>query len=370
MGGAHPSMVGTDLLNYPEVDIGVIGEGEITIVELLNAIEAQGELDDIQGIVYRRHGQVIRNPQRELIANLDSLCFPHEYAPEILKDYNKYPKMAFKNIFAIRGCPYNCSFCSNKIMHRCKLRLHSAERVVEEMAVLVKDYKAREIHFWDDCFVSDEKRVYDICSLLGKNKLKIPWDCEATVNRVNLKLLKEMRRAGCFGISYGIESGSNERLKKINKGWSDKDKIRQAVDLTKKAGLRARAYFMFGFVGETAEEMEQTIQFSKELNLDFATFSLLVPLPGSEDYERAKNEGQFDAYYWKNKLLSEISFPLDPVYVPAGLTKETLLHIHRRACNEFYFRPRIMLRRLADIRSVSNLWGSLKGAFSLLQKKS
>ena len=237
------------------------------------------------------------------------------------------------------------------------------------MSILINDFKAKEIHFWDDCFVSNEQRVYEICDLLHKKKINIPWDCEGTVNRINPKLLKEMKRAGCFGISYGVESGNEERLKKINKGWLNKNSIKQAVKWTKKAGLRTRAYFMFGFTGETLQEMEDTINFSKELDLDFATFSLLVPLPGTLDYERAKKEGEFDPFYWRHSILSEISFPLDPAYVPSGITKKQLLDIHRRASREFYFRPRIILKRLSDLRSFSNLWGSIKGALRLLKKK-
>jgi anaerobic magnesium-protoporphyrin IX monomethyl ester cyclase len=266
-----------------------------------------------------------------------------------------------------RGCPYNCSFCCNKSIHRCQLRMHSPARVVEEMRVLVKDFGAKEIHFWDDCFVYDEKRVYGICEQIRKAGLKIPWDCEATVDRVNPGLLKAMRAAGCFGILYGIETGNDERFKKLNKGWLNKDKVRQAVTWAKKAGLRTRGYFMFGFVGETLQEMEETIKFSKELDLDYATFSILAPLPGTDDYRRAQQSGSFDAYYWRHKLLTEISFPLDPVYAPDGVTKEQLLQMHRKACRSFYFRPRIIAGHLFNLRSIENLLGSLKAAYAIMR---
>lgn len=372
MGGPHASVATEEVLRDENIDYVVVGEGENPFLELVEALEAKRCTESIKGIAYRKDSKVILTAPGSVMSDLDDIPLParhllpmHLYRSSEVRA-RRHPAL---HMMSTRGCPYNCTFCSNRVMHRCKLRLHSAERVVEEMSILVKDFGAREIHFWDDCFVFNEERVHRICSLLRKEKLNIPWDCEATVGRVNPDLLKAMRSAGCFGVSYGIETGSDDRLKELNKGWLTRDGIRQAVAWTRKAGLRTRGYFMFGFVGETLEEMEETIRFAKELDLDFATFSLLVPLPGTEDYERARKEGEFDPYYWRHRLQSEISFPLDPVYVPVGITKEQLLDIHRRACREFYFRPKILLRRLSDLKSFDNLLGSLKGALSIIRRR-
>ena len=372
MGGPHASIVPQDVLEDQNVDYVAIGEGEYTFLELTEALGAGEDIGNVRGIAYKRGGELICNEQRPIEEDLDKIPMParhllpmHLYRSSEVRS-RRHPAL---HAMSSRGCPYNCSFCGNKILHRCKLRMHSAERVVEEMGVLVKDYNAKEIHFWDDCFVSDEKRVYEICSLLHKNKLNIAWDCEATITKVNLNLLKEIKRAGCIGVNYGIETGNDERMKKINKGWLNRDKIRQALKWTRQSGLRSRGYFIMGFVGETLSEMEDTIKFSKEIDLDFANFSLLVPLPGTLDYERAKKEGSFDPCYWKHKLVSEMGFPMEDSYLPPGITKDELLSIQRRACREFYFRPKIILRRLIDLRSAENLLGSLKFAFSLLRKR-
>ncbi len=372
MGGPHASVVPEDVLSSGNVDYVVIGEGENTFLQLVEALEAKNSVSSIRGIVYREDSKIIITPPSPIEDELDTIPLParhllpmHLYRSSEVRA-RRHPAL---HMMSSRGCPYNCSFCGNKIMHRCRLRMHSAERVVEEMSILVKDFGAKEIHFWDDCFVYDEDRVYKICDLLRKNRLNVPWDCEATIEKVNFELLKAMRAAGCFSVSYGIEVGNDDFFKKINKGWLSKEKIRQKIKETKRAGLRTRGYFMSGFVGETLKEMEETIKFAKELDLDFATFSLLVPLPGTQDYSRAKEEGEFDPYYWKHKISSEISFPLDPVYVPKGVTKKELLDLHRKACREFYFRPKIILRRLADLRSLSNLLNSLKGAFRLIRRK-
>jgi radical SAM superfamily enzyme YgiQ (UPF0313 family) len=371
MGGPHASVVPDEVLRDKNIDYVVIGEAEYSFLELVESLASGSGIDGVKGIAYRKEDKVISTGERAFIENLDDIPIParhllpmHLYRSSEVRS-RRNPAL---HMLSSRGCFYNCSFCGNKSIHRCRLRMHSPERVVEEMSVLINDFGAKEIHFWDDCFVYDEKRVREICELIQAHKLNIPWDCEATVDRVNPTLLKAMRQAGCFSLSYGIETGNDERFKKINKGWLNKEKIRQAVAWTKKEGLRARGYFMLGFIGETLEEMEQTIRFSQELNLDYATFSLLVPLPGTDDYKRAQEEGDFDAYYWRHRLLSEISFPLDPVYVPRGITKTQLLMMHRKACRSFYFRPMIMIRHIMGLRSFDNLLGSVKAAYTIMQQ--
>jgi radical SAM superfamily enzyme YgiQ (UPF0313 family) len=125
---------------------------------------------------------------------------------------------------------------------------------------------------------------------------------------------------------------------------------------------------MFGFIGENLQEMEQTIQFAKELDLDYATFSLLIPLPGTDDYEKAKEEGNFDAYYWRSKILSDMGFPSDVVYTPKGVSKEQLLMMHRKACRVFYFQPKIILRHIRRLKAMDNLLPSLKTIYNIIKQ--
>jgi len=371
MGGPHATVLPQEVLQDKNVDFVVMGEGEYSFLELVEALSSGAAADNVLGIAYRKADGTVSMKERDCCDDIDAIPIParqlmpmHLYRSSEVRS-RRNPAL---HMLSSRGCLYNCSFCCSKTIHRCRLRMHSPARVVEEMHTLVKDFGAKEIHFWDDCFVYDEKRVYDICDLIHRTGLDIPWDCEATVDRVNPTLLKTMRAAGCFGLSYGIETGNDERFKKLNKGWLNLEKVRQAVAWTKQAGLRTRGYFMFGFIGETLQEMEETIKFSKELDLDYATFSLLAPLPGTDDYKRAQASAGFDAHYWRHRLLAEISFPLDPVYSPDGVTKERLLRMHRKACHSFYFRPRIIIRHLLSLRSLENLFGSLKAAYTIMMK--
>jgi anaerobic magnesium-protoporphyrin IX monomethyl ester cyclase len=295
MGGPHPSMIGMELLNYPEIDIGVIGEGEITIVELLNAIDAQKKLDDIQGIIFRRNGQVIKNPHREFITNLDSLCFPHEYASEILKDYNKYPPKAFGNIFAIRGCPYNCFFCGSRNIWSRKVRFRSPGNVAEEIKRLQK-IGLKSIHFDDDTFGVNAKYIKDLCNALMQQCPGIKWSCEIPVQLVNEQNISLMKDAGCFSIQIGIESGSNEILSIIRKNITIEEAL-VACDVINKHGIALHVFFIVGFLQDTEDTLRDTITAMKKVKCDVISYSIFTPYPGTEAFELCKEKGMIGDNY-------------------------------------------------------------------------
>jgi len=295
MGGPHPSTVGASLLNYPEIDIGVIGEGEITITELLNAIEAHKKLDDIQGIVYRRNGQVFRNPPREFITNLDSLCFPHTYAGEILKDYNKYPLTAFTNIFATRGCPNNCFFCGSRNVWSRKVRFRSPENVVEEIKSLQK-IGAKIVHFDDDSFGVTKKYINDLCNALMQNCPGLKWSCEMPVQLVNEENISLMKSAGCFSIQIGIESGNNKILSAVRKNITIENAL-DACELIKKHGIELTTFFMVGHLQDTEDTLRDTVNAIKEVKSDLIGYSIFTPYPGTEAFEQCKENGLISGDY-------------------------------------------------------------------------
>ncbi|MGZ7068491.1 MAG: B12-binding domain-containing radical SAM protein [Methanobacterium sp.] len=289
MGGPHPSMVGADLLSYPEIDISVIGEGEITITELLHAIEAQKKLDDIQGIIYREDGEVIKNPPRKFITNLDSLCFPHEFAPEILKDYNRYPITAFSNIFTIRGCPYNCFFCGSRNIWSRKVRFRSPENVVEEIKSLQK-IGVKHVHFDDDTFGVSKKHLNDLCNALMQHCPGLKWSCEIPVHLVNEQNISLMKSAGCSSIQIGIESGNNEILSAIRKNITIEEAL-DACELIKKHGIALGVFFIVGFPQDTEDTLRDTITAIKKVKSDRITYSIFTPYPGTEAFELCKEKG-------------------------------------------------------------------------------
>ncbi|MFH1703372.1 MAG: radical SAM protein [Nitrospirota bacterium] len=289
VGGPHPSMVGSDILNCPDIDIGVKGEGENTIVELLNAIEAGKKFDGIQGIVYRKNSHIVENIQREFIKDLDSQCFPHESAPEVLKDYNRYPLSAFKNIFATRGCPYNCFFCGSRKIWSRKVRFRSPGNVIREIKGLQR-VGLRFIHFDDDTFGINKKYINDLCNALIAHCPGLKWSCELHVKLVDEKTISLMKAAGCYQIQIGVESGNNQILKEMRKNITIEEAL-AAAEIIKKYGIELQAFFMVGFPQETEDTLNDTVSAMKKIKSDLLIYSIFTPYPGTEAFEFCKKHG-------------------------------------------------------------------------------
>jgi len=289
VGGPHPSMVGGKTLECPNIDVCVIGEGEITIIELLDAIATNAKLNTIRGISYKDNGRTIENPPREPIANLDSLCFPNQSAPEVLKDYDKYPATAFGNIFATRGCPYNCFFCGSRYIWGRKVRFRSSENVASEMSSL-RDLGLNSVSFEDDTFGVSREYIRALCSAIIKYCPGLKWDCEMHVKLVNEETVSLMKSAGCFSVQLGVESGNNEILKQMRKGITIEEAL-SACKIIKKHGLELHTFFMVGFPQETEETLNDTIKAMKEIESNTVVYSIFTPYPGTEAFEFCRRQG-------------------------------------------------------------------------------
>lgn len=289
MGGPHPSIAGPRILECPDIDICARGEGEKTIVELLDAIKEGKTLFGINGIVYREAGKARENPPRELIRDLDSLCFPNEYAQAVLKDYALYPKTAFKNIFALRGCPYNCLFCGSRQIWGRKVRFRSPENVTEEINRIMKT-GVSSVHFDDDSFGVDKKYIRELCDRLRLHCPGLRWSCELHVKIVDEDTIARMKDAGCYSISVGVESGNNEILKTIRKGITIEEALR-ACEMITKQGIRVSAFYMIGSPHETEETLRDTYLAIKKTSCTEVIFSIFTPYPHTESFELCRQLG-------------------------------------------------------------------------------
>jgi len=351
LGGAHPSVLPTETLQDNSIDIAVVGEGEHTMLELVRCIEAKGNLEKVPGVVFRKNGELIKTLPRPL-TDLDLLPLPARHLLP-MKRYRptaaNHRRLPCHTMITSRGCPFNCTYCSNAIFGR-KYRASSPQNVVKEMEHLVSEYGAKEILFWDDVFTLNQQRTGRICELIIERGLNIPWTCESRVDCVTEDLLAQMRKAGCWQIGYGVESGDQEVIDTIKKGIT-LEQVEEAFKWTKKAGIDTRAYLMIGLPGETREQVLKTIDIAKRLDADIAQFCITTPYPGTELFETAKNEGTLKTVDWLNYIL----IPDEPVYVTKLLTAEDLRYLLQKAYKEFYFRPSYIVKRMLKTRSLSDV---------------
>jgi len=347
IGGPHVSAAPLETMErFDEFDVAVVGEGEDTIIELLKACDAGAGFDTVPGIVLRRAGEVVSNGRRPFLADLDVLPYP---AWDLLEGFPwRYPPATFKvrklpaaSLVTSRGCPNRCIFCDRSVFGS-SCHAFSAEYVIGMIRHLHDQFGVREFSFEDDTFTTFKKRLITICQGIIDLKLDISWTCLGRVTSIDAANLALMKRAGCWQISFGIESGSQEILGTIHKNVT-LEQIRHGVGLCHAAGIFSKGFFIVGHPGETRQTLQQSLDFALELPLDDISVTMLTPFPGTEIYERAAEFGEFDSDWSRMNLLNT-------VFIPYGLTHEELERHQREMLKRFYLRPRIMygyLRRLA-----------------------
>ncbi len=369
LGGAHVTAIPQEAMLEEVFDVGVIGEGEITFLDLVRAIEDKGslgkvDLKEIDGLAFRRDGQVVRTTPRERVKDLDRLPHPARHLLPPLSAYRptpaSYRKLPLAVMMTSRGCPYGCTFCDRGVFGN-YVRGHSPEYVLDEVEELLDRYGAREIRFFDDTFTINPKRVVRICEMILERRLRFPWTCLTRVNTVDKDLLRLMKGAGCWQVLYGLESGDPGMLKRLNKG-SSVEQNTLAVQWALEVGLGVRGDFIIGTPGETMESLENTLAFTKRIKLDYAHFNKFVPYPGTELYERLLGEG----YQFDSRKLPPIVDHAAVLHVPDGLTREQVKEFLDRAHREFYLRPSHIIRRLLRTGSWHELVGQARGALAVL----
>lgn len=365
IGGVHLTAAPEETMsNFKQFDVGIIGEGEETVVELLQSDNKQRDLRDIRGLIIRDGESFHLTEKRPFIEDLDKLPlpvwdlltgFPKAYHPPSFR----FRRLPAASIVTSRGCPMKCIFCDRSVFGN-KCRWFSAEYIIEMIKTLNRKYGVREILVEDDTFVISKPRLIAICEKLLKEDLNLSWSCLARVDMVDSETLFLMKRAGCWQISYGIESGAQEILDFIKKRIT-LEQIETALKWTKEAGIETKGFFMLGHPTETIDTIEKTIKFAKRIDLDDFSIFKFTPLPGSEIYKVASQYGKFNDDWKKMNLL-------ETVFVPKGLTKNELEKYSRLALRRFYLRPKIILvylkRIIVNPRNLSKIF---KGFIAFLQ---
>jgi len=359
IGGCHPSALPDDCLKEKVIDYVCRGEGEETLLELIEGME----LSTIENLSYKEDGKIINNKRRMRFIRLDDLPMPAYH----LIDFKKYklPVGSYKRLpgatmFAGRGCTGQCKFCSSKLIFPyCRFR--SARNIADEIRVL-KGFGMKEIHFYDDAFTTWKDLVMELCQILINENFDITWSCFARADAVDEEMLREMKSAGCHLILFGVESADPQILKNINKEL-DLSKVKVAIDLCKNVGIEVRPSFMLGNPGETEETMKKTIDFAISLDPDFAQFSIATAYPGTELWNWAEEKGYLIRHPWEDYYVNKLTLNLPSV------NKDVVKKFHALAYRKFYFRFKIILRLLFRVRNWPQFSQLFKGGLALLSFK-
>jgi len=283
-GGPHPTALPEETLLNSCIDYVVIGEGEKTIVELVNVVEKGKTLKKVRGIGYKKDNKVVITKHRPLIKDLDELSFPSFN----LFPLSKYTGSGFRNGFysvTSRGCPYSCIHCAAHLTFGKKIRRRSIKNVIQELKTLKKEYKIRWIKFYDDVFTIDKNYVINLCKEMIKQNLGISWWCNTRVDKVDENLLELMHKAGCEQIAYGIESGTQRILNYMKKG-TYVEQADRAIKMSRKIGIIPSGYFMVNFPTETKEEIKATLNMAQKIGVTYFRISMATPYPLTELWER------------------------------------------------------------------------------------
>ncbi|QNU66415.1 radical SAM protein [Ruminiclostridium herbifermentans] len=283
VGGPQASFIARDVIMQGYVDIVCRFESEITFLELMDAIHQHKDLQNILGITYADHGNIIENSQRPLIDDLDSIPFP-AWDLYKLDNYNK-PGIVITG----RGCPYQCIFCAANALSGTKYRRRTVNNIISEIKLLYFRYGIKEILFADDTFTADKQHCIDLCKNITSENLKISWIAQARANTVDEEIAMEMAKAGCTYVQIGAESGDDGVLKAIKKNITTED-IERAIKIFNKYGISVVCSFIIGYPYDTKETIEKTIEFAIKIHkmnssLVKCKFSILTPLPGTFLYE-------------------------------------------------------------------------------------
>lgn len=370
VGGPHVSGLPEETLReFKGFDIGVVGEGEETILDICHSFFSEDSFDGIKGVVYRKNGTVLFTGKKPPIDDMDSLPFP---ARELLNIdlYKGQSHRGFSRDFlkitelmTSRGCPNSCIFCASDVVMGKGVRFRSAGSVKDEIRECVGRFKFDHFTISDDTFTLKKDRLCEICDEFSK--FKVTWNCNARVWPISKEILKKMADSGCSGITFGVESGSPRILKLIKKNITV-GQIEDAFRWSKEAGIKlVEADIIIGsHPSETMEDIKMTQMLLKRISPDVAMISVVIPYPGTELYTMMKEKGLiFNSNKWDEFLL----YGGRPQWRTENFMPDKLLSIQKKMLFGFYIRPSYIIRTIAKMNSIKEFCYWINGGLGFLR---
>lgn len=363
LGGPHVHIYPLETIKLKNVDFVVLGEGEIAFNDLIENIHEPENLLKIPGLVFHYKGKVVQTEFPKFITDIDSLPFPARH----LTKYKKYNSLLAHRepattMFTSRGCPFQCSFCDRPNLGK-KFRARSAKNVVDEMEECV-NMGIHEFIIYDDTFTVQKQRVLDICDEIIKRKLDVGFDIRARVDTITPEMLTKLKQAGCNGIHYGIEAGTEKILKVLNKGIS-LTVAKMVFRQTRQAGIKVLGYFMIGSPSEDLNDIKNTYKIMKKLKPDYMHLAILTPFPATRIYENALEQGIYTSDIWREFAANPTKDFIPPVW-NENFSREELQQLAAKGYKQFYLRPSYFLQRLGKLKSWNELLKNIKAGLKVL----
>jgi radical SAM superfamily enzyme YgiQ (UPF0313 family) len=330
-------------LKNSKVDIVVLGEPELIISDIVEKVKKKESYSEIEGIAYRKEGEVIKNKAREHIKELDKLPYPSwELLPFEKYSYQNPKDRPHLAILSSRGCPFSCIYCPYPVTQGTNLRLRGAEEVVNEIKYLVEKFDLKSLMFRDPCLTASKEHMIKICQLIIEKGIKIKWWCETATSTVDDGLLKMMHESGCRGINFGVESGNLDFSSEYAKKTGGMEKAIGAFNLCRKYEIETTAFFILGLPGETEETIKDTINFAIKLEPDYVDFHCASPYPGTKLYDIMREKGEIKEEFHKD-LTGHTAFSSTE-----HISKDRLREFVGIAYQRFYRRPSRVLYELRN----------------------
>lgn len=334
-GGCHPTALPFDL----HADINVVGEGEVTLKEVVEYKQGLRDISEINGIAYRNNGVETLNQARSY-TDVDTIPFPAWDLLPMDRYSHQYPyktrNKKYATLITARGCPYNCRFCGVKNMWGKQVRYRNTANVIKEIQTLVEKYDVSFLYIFDDTFTIRRARVVELCNEIKKFGIK--WACFSRVDLIDRELLRTMKAAGCVEIQFGVESGNPDILRSIKKGIS-LEEAEKAFRYAREIGINTKGFFMIGNDGETVKTVNDTINVAVRLNPTYGFFSILIPFPGLPIHEEYKNKGYIKTFDW-----DKYNWYGYPVFETPDLSAEQMKALQRKAEIKFHLRPQKIVK--------------------------